>query len=46
MLNSLDDIHISEEKSDGSIGSRPLTQAEKKEKLTLSKKHEGLYCSK
>lgn len=46
MLNSLDEIHINEEKSDGSIGSRPLTPAEKQEKLTLSKKHEGLYCSK
>lgn len=46
MLNSLDDIHVSEEQSDGSIGSRPLTAAEKAEKLTLSKKHEGLYCNK
>ncbi|ALO35637.1 hypothetical protein CMT41_13635 [Colwellia sp. MT41] len=46
MLTSLDDVHVSEEKSDGSIGSRPLTAAEKAEKLTLSKKHEGLYCSK
>ncbi|KGJ89198.1 DUF4124 domain-containing protein [Colwellia psychrerythraea] len=46
MLNSLDDIHINEEQSDGSIGSRPLTAAEKEDKLTLSKKHEGLYCSK
>ncbi|PKI12583.1 DUF4124 domain-containing protein [Colwellia sp. 12G3] len=46
MLNSLDEIHVSEEKSDGTIGSRPLTPAEKEEKLALSKKHEGLYCSK
>jgi len=46
MLNTLDDIHINEEQSDGSIGSRPLTAAEKQEKLALSKRHEGLYCSK
>ncbi len=46
MLSSLDEIHISEEKSDGTIGNRPLTSAEKEEKLALSKKHEGLYCSK
>lgn len=46
MLNSLDEVHISEEKDDGSIGSRPLTQAEKEEKSILSKKHESLYCSK
>jgi len=46
MLNSLDDIHISEEKKDGSIGSRPLTATEKAEKLTLSKRHEELYCAK
>jgi hypothetical protein len=44
MLNSVDDIHISEEKSDGTVGSRPLTSAEKSEKLALSKKHENLYC--
>jgi hypothetical protein len=46
MLNSLDEIHVSEEKKDGTIGSRPLTSAEKQEKLALSKKHEGLYCNK
>ena len=46
MLNSLDEIHINEENSDGTIGSRPLTAKEKAEKLALSKKHEGLYCSK
>lgn len=45
MLNSIDEIHISEEKSDGTIGSRPLTTAEKEEKLALSKKHEALYCT-
>lgn len=45
MLNSLNEIHINEEKSDGSIGSRPLTTAEKREKLTLSKKHKELYCN-
>jgi hypothetical protein len=45
MLNSLNEIHINEEKSDGSIGSRPLTTAEKTEKLTLSKKHKELYCN-
>ncbi len=46
MLNSLDEIHVNEEKSDGTIGSRPLTPAEKEEKMTLSKKHESLYCKK
>jgi hypothetical protein len=46
MLNSLDEIHVNEEKDDGTIGSRPLTTAEKAEKLALSKKHEGLYCNK
>ena len=46
MLSSLDDIHINEEQKDGSIGSRPLTTAEKSEKLALSKKHEALYCDK
>ncbi len=46
MLSSLEDIHISEEKSDGTIGSRPLTAAEKEDKLALSKKHEELYCEK
>ncbi len=46
MLSSLDDIHISVEEGDGSIGSRPLTTAEKAEKLKLSKKHEELYCEK
>ncbi len=46
MLNSLGDIHISFEEEDGSIGSRPLTTAEKAEKLALSKKHEELYCEK
>lgn len=46
MLNSLDDIHISVEEDDGSIGSRPMTAEEKAKKLTLSKKHEELYCSK
>jgi len=45
MLNSLDDIHISVEEDDGSIGSRPMTAEEKTKKLTLSKKHEELYCS-
>ncbi|MEY8213211.1 MAG: DUF4124 domain-containing protein [Colwellia sp.] len=46
MLNSLDEIHINEENSDGTIGSRQLTSAEKAEKLTLSKKHKDLYCNK
>jgi len=46
MLNSLDDIHISVEEDDGSIGSRPLTGPEKAKKLALSKKHEELYCEK
>ncbi|PKG83537.1 DUF4124 domain-containing protein [Colwellia sp. 75C3] len=46
MLNSLDEIHVNEEKDDGTIGSRPLTPAEKADKLALSKKHEGLYCNK
>lgn len=45
MLNTLNDIHINEETSDGSIGSRPLTIEEKAEKLKLSKKHEELYCT-
>ncbi|TYK64383.1 DUF4124 domain-containing protein [Colwellia echini] len=45
MLNSLDDIHISEEMPDGTIGSRPLTAEEKSSKLALSKKHEELYCT-
>jgi len=46
MLNSLNDIHINEENSDGTIGSRPLTAPEKADKLALSKKHENLYCNK
>jgi len=46
MLSSLDEILISEEKDDGTIGDRALTDAEKAEKLALSKKQEGLYCSK
>ena len=46
MLNSLNEIHINEEKSDGSIGSRPLTAPEKADKLALSEKHENLYCNK
>jgi len=46
MLNTLGDIHVSEEKSDGTIGSRPLTPAEKTDKLALSKKHVELYCTK
>jgi len=46
MLNSLDDIHISVEEDDGTIGSRPMTVSEKADKLTLSKKHEELYCEK
>jgi hypothetical protein len=46
MLNTLDEVHISEEVSDGTIGSRPLTPTEKAEKLALSKKHKGLYCNK
>ncbi|MFQ3209402.1 MAG: hypothetical protein ACI9HU_000891 [Colwellia sp.] len=46
MLNSLDEIHVNEEKNDGTIGSRPLTSNEKEDKLALSKKHEDLYCSK
>jgi len=44
MLSSLDDIHINEEKSDGTVGSRPLTPTEKSDKLALSKKHQALYC--
>lgn len=46
MLNSLDELHINEELSDGSIGSRPLTLAEKEDKLITSKKHVEMYCSK
>ncbi|AAZ26038.1 MULTISPECIES: DUF4124 domain-containing protein [Colwellia] len=46
MLNSLNEIHINEEKSDGTIGSRPLTAPEKSEKMALSKNHENLYCNK
>jgi len=46
MLNSLDDIHINVEEDDGSVGSRPMTVAEKADQLTLSKKHEELYCTK
>lgn len=46
MLSSLDDILISEEKSDGTIGNRSLTVAEKTENLALSKKHKSLYCNK
>jgi hypothetical protein len=46
MLTSLDDIHINEEKVDGTIGSRLLTATEKADKLALSKKHEALYCNK
>jgi hypothetical protein len=46
MLSSLDDIHVNEEKSDGTVGSRPLTPSEKSDKLALSKKHEELYCGK
>lgn len=46
MLNSLDEIHINEERGDGTIGSRPLTSTEKEDKLTLSKKHKKLYCNK
>lgn len=45
MLNSLNDVHINEENSDGTIGSRPLTAPEKANKLALSKKHEELYCN-
>ncbi len=45
MLNSLDEIHINEENSDGTIGSRPLTVPEKAEKMALSKNHENLYCN-
>jgi hypothetical protein len=44
MLSSLDDIHINEEKSDGTVGSRSLTPTEKSDKLALSKKHQALYC--
>lgn len=46
MLNTLDDLHINEELSDGTIGTRPLTMAEKEDKLILSKKHVELYCKK
>lgn len=46
MLNSSDNIQISEENKDGSIGSRSLTLDEREEKMVLSKKHEELYCSK
>lgn len=46
MLNTIEDLHINEEKSDGSIGSRPLTPVEKENKLALSKKHVELYCTK
>ncbi|GEM_PF-1414723 len=46
MLNSLGEIHVNEEKNDGTIGSRPLTSNEKEDNLALSIKHEDLYCSK
>jgi hypothetical protein len=46
MLDFLDEIHISEEKKDGSFRSRTLTTAEKEEKMALSKKHVDIYCSK
>jgi len=46
MLNSSDDILINEEKDDGTIGERALSEDEKAEKLKLSKKQEALYCSK
>lgn len=45
MLNTLDELHVNEEQSDGTIGSRPLTALEKENKLLLSKKHVELYCS-
>ena len=44
MLNTVDDVHISEESSDGTIVSRSLTPVEKEEKMALSKKHEKTYC--
>lgn len=46
MLNSSDNIQVSEEQKDGSIGSRSLTVAEREEKMKLSKKHEEIYCDK
>lgn len=44
MLSSLEAVYVNEEKSDGSIGNRPLTAKEKIAKLTLSKEQETLYC--
>lgn len=46
MLNTIEDLHINEEKSDGTIGSRPLTAVEKENKLAVSTKHVELYCTK
>ncbi|MBU2869155.1 DUF4124 domain-containing protein [Colwellia sp. E2M01] len=46
MLNSLDEVHLTEEQADGKIINRPLTPQEKSSKLALSKKHEELYCTK
>jgi len=44
MLNSYDEILITEESSDGVKTERVLDDKEKKEKLALSKKHVDLYC--
>jgi hypothetical protein len=46
MLNSFDEILITEETSDGVKTERVLDDKEKKEKLALSKKHVDLYCDK
>lgn len=46
MLSSYDEVLITEEKSDGTKIERALSNEEKKEKLTLSKKHVELYCEK
>ncbi len=45
MLNTQEPVFVSEEKSDGSIGNRPLSAEEKIAKLTLSKEQETLYCA-
>ncbi len=44
MLNSYDEVLVTVETSDGKIENRVLTEAEKQEKLDLSKKHEEQYC--
>jgi len=44
MLNSYDEVLVTEETSDGVKTERVLSDEEKKDKLSLSKKHIELYC--